>query len=443
MTFLETLFLKNLWLRRLVAALLVAYPLFDFVQYATRVPRQRLIDLFVRYVAARLLAAHGAVYSLTAQRGMADQVGGVSYGSAFSNLLSGYTHPVSDTLLDLRYLPFPFPEAKVVYTAETVLLYAAALVLLWLALKPMAPRVLHWLFPTVLFALYLPSRSSLGLGQSDIPIFFLMVVVFWAYSRDHDLLAGIALALAILSKLAPVVFLLYFLWKREWRVFLYTVGVAALVALITLPFVGIDLWIQFSSQIFPALSTGTAYADNQTLPGLISRLMLDPRYAQGLQSAPSVPLVRAVNTAAELLVVGIALYFTRGRLTARRSLRYALEFSTWLTVLLVISPLAWDHYFTWMVLPITVLLDALLNTRWNPTRLAAFSALLVVALWLINTPVQTFLVYPALWQKSPLLYGALILLALLCERIESTRVFAPVLVPTPALVQPVPSLPSE
>ncbi len=420
-SFLETLFLKNASVRQIVALLLCAFPVLDFVLYVAKVPRQRLIDLFVQYVAARVLAVHGNIYSFSELRAMADQIGGVRYGTAFSNLLLAYTHPPSDTFFDLRWTPLGFPEVKLVYSFITPLLYLASLILILCTLKRVAPRQLHWLFPVLLFALFLPTRASLGLGQSDITIFFPMVVVFWAFTRDHDSVGGIALGFAILTKIAPAVFLLYWFWKREWRVSIYAVATAVLLILISLPVVGIELWIRFVTQIFPALSTGTAYAQNQSLPGLINRLMLEPRFAAGLQSAPSVPAVRAVSTAVELVLVGLAMFVTRGRLGSRDSLRFALEFSVWLIVLLLISPIAWDHYFTWLLLPTTVLLAALLNSQLTITRGAILLCALVVGLWLVNTPVATFFNYPEAWQKSPLLYGSLIILGLLFERIESTR----------------------
>lgn len=417
-SFLETLFLKNASIRQTAALLICAYPVLDFALYASKVPRQRLIDLFVQYVAARVLAVHGNIYSFAELRAMANHIGGVRYGSAFSNLLLAYTHPPSDTFFDLRWTPFGFPDVKLIYSFVTPLLYLTSLVLIVWTLKPMAARGLHWIFPVLLFALFLPTRASLGLGQSDITIFFPMVVAFWAFSRDHDLVGGIALGVAILTKIAPAVFLVYWLWKREWRVLIYALATSILIILISLPFVGIDLWIRFVTQIFPALSTGTAYAQNQSLPGLINRLMLEPRFAAGLQSAPNVPAIRAVSTAAELILVGLAMLVTGGRRGSRNSLRFALEFSVWLIVLLIISPIAWDHYFTWLLLPITVLLSSLLNSQLTIARGAILFSALVVGLWLVNTPVATFFNYPEAWQKSPLLYGSLIILALLFERIQ-------------------------
>src|SRR5712692_8745610 len=108
LSFLETLFLKNPRLRRIVALLICTYPVVDFLLYAARIPRQRLIDLFVRYVAARVLAVHADIYSFKELRSMADQIGAVRYRSAFSSLLLRYTHPPSDTFFDLRYLLFNF-----------------------------------------------------------------------------------------------------------------------------------------------------------------------------------------------------------------------------------------------------------------------------------------------------------------------------------------------
>jgi Glycosyltransferase family 87 len=413
--------LKNIWLRRIVALSVCAYPVFDFVKYAARIPNQRLIDLFVRYVAARLLQSHGDLYSLHAQRVMADQIGGVHYGTAFSSLLLGYTHPVSDTVFDLRYLLFQFPVARWAYTVESVALYVASLLLVWHALKRLTPHVLHWVFPVLLFALFPPTRSSLGLGQSDITIFFLMTLLLWAYTRDRRLIAGIAAGIATLTKLIPGLLILYWVWKREWQLAIYSLATAVAIVLATLPFVGLPVWIQFLTQVFPALSTGTAYANNQTLPGLINRLMLSPRFSMGLQSAPDLPIVRVVTSVAEAIVLAITLWFTRGRLESRRSLRFALEFSAWLVAMLVISPIAWDHYFTWLLLPITVILAALLNSQITNSRAAALVIVLAIGLWLISIPSETFLRYPEAWQRSPLLYASLLILAILFERLESTR----------------------
>src|SRR5205823_11984447 len=94
-SFLETLGLINARARAHAALLVGSFLLYTFVVGILRMPRLRLIDLFMEYVAARVLAAHGKIYSFRQLRAMADHIGGVPYGSAVSNLLSAYTHPPS------------------------------------------------------------------------------------------------------------------------------------------------------------------------------------------------------------------------------------------------------------------------------------------------------------------------------------------------------------
>lgn len=420
-SFLETLYLKNPTVRRIAAIILCAYPVWSFIRSTANLPRQRLIDLFVRYVAANVLQQGGDIYSFSQLRAMADRIGGVRYGSAFSNLLLGYTHPPSDTFFELRYVSFAYPVAKWIFLGEMTLLYAACAILVWKTLRPMAPHMVHWAFIVILFGLWAPTGASLGLGQSDIWIFSLMLVAFWAFTRKRDMVAGVAIGIASLTKLTPALLLVYWAWKREWRVVFYALATMAVVLVVSLPVIEVNRWIEYATQIFPALSTGTAYAQNQSLPGLISRLMLEPKYAAGLQSAPSEPAVRVATTAAELALVGLGLIFTRGRLKSRLDFKFALEYSVWLTILLVISPISWDHYFTWMLLPVVVMLVALLNYDLDLVHGVVLTVGLAVAIWLLNTPVGTFFGYPQAWQRSPLLYGSLIILVLLIERITAGR----------------------
>lgn len=421
LSFLETLYLRNPWLRRAAAIAICIYPILNFARATANLPKQRLIDLFVRYVAATILQHGGDIYSLAQLKAMADRIGGVRYGTAFSNLLLGYTHPPSDTFFELRFAFFAYPIAKWVYLAESTLLYAGCAFLLWQSLKPMAPRRLHWALPIILFGLFAPTGASLGLGQTDVTIFFFMIVAFWAFSRGRDLVAGLAIAIAVFTKLVPGLLLVYFLWKREWRVVAYAAGAMAGVFLVSLPVIGVERWIEYVTQILPALSTGTAYAQNQSLPGLINRLMLEPRFASGLQSAPNVPIVRAAITATQIALCGLALIVSRRRLASRLDLRFGLEYGVWLTVILLVSPVSWDHYFVWMLLPIIVILVKLLNSGAGNVYGLAMAASVLFGLWLINTPPGSYFTNRDAWQKSPLLFGALIILLLLFILIKRPR----------------------
>lgn len=409
--FLETLGVENVKLRRVLALVLALVLLFQFGTYLTTLPRNRLIDLYVRYIAARVLADGGDIYSPADLKEMADRDQSVRYGTAFSdNLFLSYTHPPSDSFLDLRLAIFPYVTLKPLYVILTAILYAASLVLIWLALKRASAHPLHWIFPLALFVYFGPTRVSMGLGQSDVLQFFLMTFVFYLFTEKNDLWTGIALGIAILIKTVPVLLLLYLVLKRRWRALFWTIATAAVLMGITFA-IRPDLWIKWVTQIFPVLSTGTAYAENQSLVGMIDRLMLDESY-WGLSPAPSLLALRLVVLGAQLALVGLVSYFSRALFSTYRSLQVALEYSTWIVAMILFSPIAWTHYFTWLLLPMTVLLAAILNSAFPLIVKLSSLAALAVAFWLVGIPTTTFSAWP-IWLRSPFLFSAGILLIVL------------------------------
>ncbi len=72
-----------------------------------------------------------------------------------------------------------------------------------------------YLLPFVLF--FGPVADTLYWGNNEILILFLLVVVLRGLSDKSNCLSGVALGLAILWKLFPLILMLYFLILRRWR----------------------------------------------------------------------------------------------------------------------------------------------------------------------------------------------------------------------------------
>src|SRR5262245_4813306 len=62
-----------------------------------------------------------------------------------------------------------------------------------------------------------PLIGDLQHGNINILILFLVIASLYAFYRGYDWLAGVILALAICCKVTPALFVLYFLWKRQWK----------------------------------------------------------------------------------------------------------------------------------------------------------------------------------------------------------------------------------
>lgn len=135
----------------------------------------------------------------------------------------------------------PIPAAAFLWNSFLLILFAGALDLtlrflglsylnlgsIWKAV-PARDKVL---FPLVGVMVLL---DNLVMAQINIFVFFLCVLTLILWKREKDFTAGLVLASAVLIKLTPVFFCLYFLVKRAWKL-LAGVVVGGLILTILIP----------------------------------------------------------------------------------------------------------------------------------------------------------------------------------------------------------------
>jgi hypothetical protein len=110
----------------------------------------------------------------------------------------------------------------------------------------------------------------------------LVVLHLWLFRRGEDILAGISLAVAICLKMTPALFLLYWLYQRNWKLAATTmIAGFTFVALVPLIALGpthystlMSSW--WTNLIGPALLKGRWFPMhiNQSLSGVMSRYFL-------------------------------------------------------------------------------------------------------------------------------------------------------------------------
>ena len=118
-------------------------------------------------------------------------------------------------------------------------------------------------------------------GNTNVFVAAAVVGHCYAWRRGQDLLAGVVLAVAICLKLTPALFVLYWIWQREWKLLATTF--IALPALILSPalFTGWSFYAEcvstwWSSTVGPGLTGGQWYpaSINQSIPGMVARYFL-------------------------------------------------------------------------------------------------------------------------------------------------------------------------
>lgn len=85
-----------------------------------------------------------------------------------------------------------------------------------------------------------------------------------------------AVLLGALLKYATLVFMPLLVGMRQWRLLIWTIALGALVLAITITRTGLEPFVEFYYVIMPTLSRPSAFPGNQSLPGLMVRVLGRP-----------------------------------------------------------------------------------------------------------------------------------------------------------------------
>jgi alpha-1,2-mannosyltransferase len=193
-----------------------------------------------------------------------------------------------------------------------------------------------------------PVRSTLGFGQ--INALLMVAVVADALLPGRRPTKGLLIGLAAAVKLLPAVFVLFFLFRKDFksarRVALGFVAATAAMWLAA-PGASTKYWTEL---VFKTDRIGGRdYVGNQSLRGLIARLGL---------AEPTENLVWIIAVVAVLALTAFAMI---------RSAEPALALTACALCVLLGSPVSWTHHWTWCV-PILVLLGYLCVRYWRGDR---------------------------------------------------------------------------
>ncbi|MFH9399055.1 glycosyltransferase 87 family protein [Streptomyces sp. NPDC017638] len=339
--------------------------------------------------------------TLCALRGapMADLLVYRAEGAAVAHGADLYGFTVTEWRLPATYPPFAailfvpaawlsVPVLKAAFLAGNVLLLAALVVLsARLARRTPAPPLVC---AATALALWLePVFQTLLFGQVNLAV---ACLTLWDLTRPPGARwAGAALGIAAGIKLTPAVFLAWLLLRgrvREAATALAAFAGTVALGAVLLPSATVSFW---GRQLWQTGRIGKAWiVDNQSLQGLVARLLGDP--APG----PGWVLPAVVTGAAGLWLAARARHDRHGILL------------TGFTALLV-CPISWSHHWVWCVPLLAVLLGD------GHRRAAAVTAAVFTArtLWLVPHAGDRDLHLPW-WQQpaaSPYPLLALVLLA--------------------------------
>jgi hypothetical protein len=290
-------------------------------------------------------------------------------------------HPVPLGLLALPLCFWGFDRAAQLWCLFEILCLTVSLVLLarwWQgdAVKYKLVFLCGW----VLLG-WGPVTEDLWAGQFN-PILLLVLLLAWqALRQGQEIKGGVWLGCALAFKLMAWPVVLFLLWRRRWRSVLAT-GLTGLgFHLLSASLIGFAGLLRYYTKAGPTVSALYREVDaNYSASSFGWRLFADTTSAfyVGNKIAPLMHWPAAAKLCSilfPLLVLAFGLWL------AHKCQSFDTAFALLLCISLLVNPVAWNHYFVLLLLPLAILARRLQQMDFPPAltlKLAIF--------WLVASP---------------------------------------------------------
>ena len=335
--------------------------------------RDASMDFLSYYVGASAIQQGKPLYTLETHDVVSASIG--------IRMVGRYLYPPTFAILIQPFLVLsPYAASLLWFFVNVSLLLAGVGILLSQSnLRDYRIRIALLLLPV----LFTPVLMTLYLGQVNILIFTLIVLVWLSFVHGRRYTSGVMLALAAWIKIWPIILIAYFVWKREWKVVSGALIGLLLIGVLTFALAGDGQTISFFTDKLPEISRGTEPGMdhlNQSIPGVFAKLFA-PRsnYVHPLIQSPM--LAQQGSRVATLLLIGATVLLSSRPIVLKYREQFSIEFMLVVIAAMLITGRLFESNLT-LLLPAYFFIAEKLHRE----RTATWGqiALLVVSIMLID-----------------------------------------------------------
>jgi alpha-1,2-mannosyltransferase len=328
---------------------------------------QQPVDFELNWIGAHRLVDREPLYDRAAsQQDGFELIGPGRFDFSNGATYASYIGSPATALLYVPFVPLDHDPAATSYRIVQVLLMAASIVIVSFAL-PSRSRLPALLVGAGALLWGYPFVESIGLGQVDGFVMLALALAIWASVRDRWRLVGAALGIAALLKVSPALLLVYLVLRGRRKVILpAVVSAASLLAIATAVGRPADT-VKWVTDVLPEVSRGGLLVNNQSIPAWTARLFGSNLHWLSLDA----DLGAWRFLAFLVMIAGVAAVYA---VRCRREF-VPLELGAVILVALLAGPITWDHYPTWAVLTLVLMIDL---RWWDGRRVGEVAALLAV-----------------------------------------------------------------
>jgi alpha-1,2-mannosyltransferase len=343
------------------------------------------------------------------------------YHAVFQELQNKFQYPLTSLLLikNLMHLPYD-PAARSLNIVSWFATVGAAIATGFILLRSVdlsfpdyaksgrVERLLMIGVGTIGALTFYPLVNSFPLGQIQawLDCAFCLAVLAWMYKRRG--LAGLLTCVICFVKPQLTILLIWAAVRREWRYFWFFAIPYGVVSLVTLIVYGLPDNLDYLKFLADTASRGETFYANQSVNGLLNRLLDNGNNLLWLPGAFAPPNVWVSwgTSLSTVALIAVALFW-RSREYARAPL---VDFLIATLTFTIASPIAWVHHYGIMTAMFAVALPMTLAAP----RLGVGSILLLAVSYFLSCNFwkfsDGFADAPFNFLQSYLFFGALLLL---------------------------------
>jgi hypothetical protein len=205
--------------------------------------------------------------------------------------------------------------------------------------------------------------------QINVYLLLCSILMLKYYLEDKLKWVGFFLGLIISLKVYPIVFLLFFIYKRELKTVAWTFLFIAIFNAIPFIIFGIETALENYSFWIEKVAKGSVFSThrNQSLYAFLTRLLsTEPSGSITISIAElSAESVKKINYLIIAIISIIPAFIFRKKINNKLSMKPILEFAFIFAAIPVISPLAWKAYFIFLWLPYLIIYLVLFRLEYN------------------------------------------------------------------------------
>lgn len=203
----------------------------------------------------------------------------------------------------------------------------------------------------IVTVLFYPIMKAYELGQIQTWLNAMFAVLFYCYLRNWQAPAGIILGLMCLVKPHYALIFVWGILRKKWQLVLCFLSIILPALIISCLLFGIENHLEFSSVVSFLSKRGQAYYPNQSMNGLLNRLIhygdMDVLKWQGDVLPPVNMIVYAGSIGFAMILVPLAFLLP---MRAKKE-GHIIDLSIIALTSTIISPTAWEHHYG-ILLPI-------------------------------------------------------------------------------------------